>query len=322
MIYRFLTVCLSAMMFSGCDNINSNDLKADNNGSAEFIKKVKKQFVHVEGGKFEMGDFGVEHYEEHLPLDPKQDSKPLHEVELSSFSISKFKTTNEEFQYYQKYEGIPIRKGTGPMVQKAWDTLNRLKNTPAHADWYEADKYCTWLGKVTNLPISLATEAQWEYAARSGGKYFVTPTDDGTWKVDPEGNGINIATDRDRMQWRQQNGIPDSVASALFTALPGDKYPANPLGIYDMSGNGLEWVKDWYDPNYYQHSPVKDPQGPKEPSYINPYGKHSKVLRADEFSAPGKGITVVRNNQSPDNNGRMPFGTTFRCVVNSASPVQ
>jgi len=31
-----------------------------------------------------------------------------------------------------------------------------------------------------------------------------------------------------------------------------------------MSGNAWEWVSDWYDEQYYAHSPSTDPQGPKE----------------------------------------------------------
>ena len=51
-----------------------------------------------------------------------------------------------------------------------------------------------------------------------------------------------------------------------ISPLPVGRFPPNPLDLYAMSDNGLEWVKDWYDPDYYQNSPVNDPQGPEQPS--------------------------------------------------------
>ncbi|MNJ03495.1 hypothetical protein D3C73_1638300 [compost metagenome] len=53
-----------------------------------------------------------------------------------------------------------------------------------------------------------------------------------------------------------------------------------------MSDNGLEWVQDWYDPNYYQYSPVEDPQGPREPRFKDYFGRETKVVRGQGFANP------------------------------------
>jgi len=309
----FIFICL--LVLSGCDDFSSGLIAKEDIATSTFITKVKSNLVYVKGGTFMMGDFGVEHNKVILPINLNQDSKPLHEIELSSYSISKYQVTNYEYQFYLKKSGRKMRDF--PAMQEEWDSLNKIGDMPAHGDWYEANNYCSWLAKESKLPFSLATEAQWEYAARSRGKYLVAPTNDGTWKIDGI-KGVNIPTDRDRSNWAEKNGIAVEELSAIAVG----RYPANPLGLYDMGSNGFEWVNDWYDPDYYEHSTKKDPKGPDTPTWINLYGKHSKVMRGDEVSGPGRGQSVVRNNKSPDNNGRLPIANTFRCVVNSPSPVQ
>ncbi|MCT9038856.1 formylglycine-generating enzyme family protein [Enterobacter cloacae] len=69
---------------------------------------------------------------------------------------------------------------------------------------------------------------------------------------------------------------------------PVDKYPPTPFGLYGMAENGYEWVKDWYDPDYYSKSPIKDPQGPEKPVIKDKdTGQYRKVLRGGEAPSPG-----------------------------------
>lgn len=78
-----------------------------------FISQVKNNLVHVQGGEFLMGDFGAEYGRERAYYDEDNDSKPLHQVELSSFSINRFKVTNAEYQFYLNFNGLRLRdKGT------------------------------------------------------------------------------------------------------------------------------------------------------------------------------------------------------------------
>ena len=319
-VKKFCAISVAFLFLSGCDNSEKIE-PAKKNDPAEldvYLNKIKSELIYIKGGEFLMGDYGEEYGPENLPYDSNKDSKPLHKVELSSFSISKFKVDNE---IYAKY--LKLTKSTGRIVasesglQDFWNETNSIKNTPAHVDWYEANKYCTWLAGVTKLPFSLPTEAQWEFAARNRGEYVIAPTNDGTIRAD-QGDKSNVASEKDSKLYAEKMGTSLGVLSPL----PGNLYPPNPLGIYDMAGNGYEWMKDWYDPDYYKKSPVNDPQGPEKPVFKDYQGNFTKVTRSQDFSGPGRGLTVVRHFKDPNNNGRIPADKTVRCVVNSSSPVK
>ncbi|WP_343645668.1 SUMF1/EgtB/PvdO family nonheme iron enzyme [Enterobacter sp.] len=315
-----LVSLISLVVLQGCDQSSGSQTSAAPEHNAQdqarleqFIQQIKSELVYIQGGEFLMGDFGEEYGQEKLPYDGKKDSKPLHKVELSSYSLSKFKASNQQFQFYLKWNQLE-----GRIVDRVtWTDRLITSDTPAHVDWNEATQYCSWLGKITGLPFSLPTEAQWEYAARNRGQYVVAPTDDGTIRIEGR-KGINIATEDD------VEGYSKSMGTSLgnLSPVPGDFRPPNPLGIYDMAGNGWEWMKDWYDPDYYSHSPVKDPQGPEKPVFKDPYGYFTKVLRSQDFSGPRRGLTMVRYNSDPESRRHPPLDKTVRCAVNSNQPIK
>lgn len=298
------------------------------NEIADFVKAVKSNLIFVEGGEYLMGDYGVEYGSEKLPFDADKDSKPLHEVVLTSYSIDRFKTTNHAFQLYLKHNGLQLREYYSG---SDFEVYSAHPNLPANMDWYEAEKYCSWLADVSGLPFALPTEAQWEYAARSRGQFLMVATDDGTYRVasdrapgERRRRGVNISSGQNREAFASEMGWK----TAGLTTLPVDAFPPNPLGLYSMSDNGLEWVSDWYDPDYYQHSPLKDPQGPDEPVFKDYFGRDTKVARGQELADPawGGGVNVHRTAAEP--HGYMTvkefanlISKTARCVVNSSEPI-
>ncbi|MBC3948672.1 formylglycine-generating enzyme family protein [Pseudomonas folii] len=297
----------------------------------QFVASIKSNLIFVEGGEFLMGDFGFQYGSEGKYYDADTDSKPLHKVELSSFSIGKFKVTNAEYQYYLKSNGLVLRD-RGTINKKKWDDINSLPYTPAHVDWYEAERYCGWLASVTKLDVRMPTEAQWEYAARSRGQFLAVATDDGTYRAEPRSlisesydpKGINISSRGNRVTFAKEMGW----TTESYTPLPVDMFPPNPLGLYSMSDNGFEWVSDWYDPDYYKNSPLKDPQGPDKPVFKDHLGHFTKVLRGQDVADPywGVGINVHRKAQAPlgrfsSNDLFLVADKTMRCVVNSSAPV-
>ncbi|HFQ9141048.1 TPA: formylglycine-generating enzyme family protein [Enterobacter cancerogenus] len=319
-LYRIGIIIVTVTPLLSCDEFSKKKsvLKDNSIEFNKFISDIKDELIYVKGGDFLMGDYGEQYGPERLPYDAKEHSKPLHKVELTGYSISKFKTSNKEYQYYLSYNHLEGRNiDLNSRKGKHWRERNITPETPAHVDWYEAEKYCHWLATITDLPFSLPTEAQWEYAARNRGKFVIAPSNDGTIRVN-EGNISNVASEQDSKEYAKKSG----TSLGIYSPLPGDLYPPNPLGIYDMSGNGWEWMKDWYDPEYYKYSPVKDPQGPINSVFKDYQGNFTKVVRSQDFSGSRRGLTITRHFSDPKNRGYLPSDKTVRCVVNSSDPVR
>jgi formylglycine-generating enzyme required for sulfatase activity len=184
--------------------------------------------VAVPGGCFLMGDrSGAGGYDE----------KPVHEVCVDSFALGRTEVTELQWQQVMGSD-LPLSVVRGP-------------GFPATGvSWQDARDFISRLNSLTGKKYRLPTEAEWEFAARSGGKdYTYAGTSDEKTLADYACGKISCA------------GSP----------LPAMQKLPNDLGLYDMSGNAWEWVQDRYDPQYYRQSPRKNPQG-------DPFGVN-RILR-------------------------------------------
>jgi formylglycine-generating enzyme required for sulfatase activity len=109
------------------------------------------------------------------------------------------------------------------------DEWGRGRQPVINVSWKNAKQYVAWLKRVTGKDYRLLTEAEWEYAARSGrSSYFSFGDDD--------------VTHLKNYAWYEANS--DNQAHPVGGKLP------NPFGLYDMHGNVWEWVEDCYRDSY------------------------------------------------------------------------
>ncbi|GGU82759.1 hypothetical protein GCM10009504_44100 [Pseudomonas laurentiana] len=257
--------------------------------------------VFVEGGEFQMGDFGWKcdydpsnmcewpcgvEPERLCPISFRNNDDFVHPVKLSSYYFSKFQTTIRDFDLFFITQGKPLFDRE---LRKRKDLAFRFQSKmPAPTkSWQEAKDYCAWLGQLSGYPVSLPTEAQWEYAARSRGQYVYFSTDNGSLDY-----GRNF---------------PKSGKGRTFEV---DSFTPNPLGIYNLSGNAVDWVSDWYGEDYYHHSPMENPTGPATGTL--------RIHRGSAFveSPLITASTVRRWAAEPIKSGYFP-GYSFRCAIQS-----
>lgn len=167
---------------------------------------------------------------------------PAHEVTLSPYLIAETEVSQALFLAVMGYN---------------ISTISNIFYPVHNVSYNEAVLFIKNLNKITHFEFRLPTEAEWEYAARGGGMadhcFLYSGSDD-----------------PDKVGWHLLNS--DSTMHACGTKDP------NALGLYDMSGNVMEWCSDWY--GAYSDESQVNPQGPDEP--VSVYDK-KKVVRGGSY---------------------------------------
>jgi formylglycine-generating enzyme required for sulfatase activity len=165
--------------------------------------RLGMSFVWVPAGCFEMGcgDWMA---------GCSDSEKPPHKVCLNGFWMGRHEVTQQQWRRLM---------GNNPSDAKRCGTQCPVEEV----SWNEALEFARKLSAKTGYLFRLPTEAEWEYACRSGGKRQIYSG----WEA------------VDALAWYKENadGSPHPV---------GRKLP-NELGIYDMSGNVWEWCLDSFD---------------------------------------------------------------------------
>ncbi|MBI5248358.1 MAG: SUMF1/EgtB/PvdO family nonheme iron enzyme [Desulfomonile tiedjei] len=167
----------------------------------------------------------------------------------------------------------------------------------------DAEAFVDWLTAKEKLPYKLPTEAQWEYAARGGLSAPRFPWGD----APPDGQKANYADKSKEFPWKD----PDADSGYKHVS-PVGKFPANGFGLYDMSGNVLQWVRDYYADGYYSYAPEIDPEGPAQGQF--------RVLKGGDWtSGPVRLRCPFRGQAWPS---LALYNSGFRVIIDVGTPVR
>jgi formylglycine-generating enzyme required for sulfatase activity len=212
---------------------------------------------------------------EFLMGNTETEGSPLeHRAYVSEFLIDKKGVTWAQYKKYAEVVGISL-----PPRDPYWGIHD--DHPVVFVTWEEAKGYCEWAG------ARLPTEAEREKAARG--------------------------TDHRKYPWGNEEAAPDLgvfrsewgyEATAPVGAHPAG---ASPYGLLDMGGNVWEWCSDWYDRDYFEVSPYRDPKGPASGT--------SHVLKGGSWDSRPSVLSCSARNFGHRGYRELDFG--FRCAMNA-----
>jgi len=223
------------------------------------------EMVIVPGGLFQMGSPTTE-------AGRGRDEGPQHEVSISPFAIGKYEVT------FQQWDACLAGGGCGGFspADHGW---GRGNHPVLGVSWNDAQKYLDWLNtQSSGHHYRLASEAEWEYAARAG---------------DAGGSAFHPFLTTAKATYRA------SATTAIGS------HSANAFGLFDAFGNVSEWVQDCYAPSY-ANAPIdgaafEAPHCGRRVYRGGGYNDQAAALRSAARRAaapaarlPGVGLRVVR----------------------------
>lgn len=192
------------------------------------------------------------------------DTTPEHDVQTGAFGIGTHEVTFEQYDRFARATGRHLPEDYG------WGRGDR---PVVGVSWSDAEAYTAWLSQQTGHHYRLPSEAEWELAARSGGRgsYW--------WGFGLE-PGRALCFDC---------GSPwDNRSTA-----PVGSFRPSPFGLYDTAGNVMEWVADCYHPGY-QGAPA-DGRARQDP------GCRLRSARGGAFNKPSASMRAyVRTKLDPE----------------------
>jgi formylglycine-generating enzyme required for sulfatase activity len=229
--------------------------------------------------------------------------RPAHTVRFDrGFAMSRTEVTVGQFRQFIEtsgYKTTATRRGfslaydelSGNFVRRsrvdwssAYDGSRAADELPVvHVSARDADAYAAWLGTRSGQHYHVASEAEFEYALRAGGRTRYP------WgnAAPPKGfANLTGALDRSPSGRNWANAFP-AYGDGYWGPAPVGRFAPNAFGLHDLAGNVSEWVADcWHDG--YRRAPANGG------AWINP-GCRTRVVRGGAWaSAPEQARSAWR----------------------------
>ncbi len=249
-----------------------------------LITDTGARMVFMPGGLFRMGtDEG------------EADERPSHLVRMNPFFIDETEVTNGQYaQCVAAGVCAPPGSNTAPFLPAYYGDPNYDDYPVIQVSWYDAEMFCDWRGG------RLPSEAEWEMAAGFDPDQAIVLRY--PWGDAFDGTKVNFC-DANCTREARDTSVDDGYKGIAPVGSFGNG--RSPIGTYDMAGNVMEWVSDWYDPRYYESTTDTNPLGPPDGDF--------KAIRGGSWLSPADDLRVVTRSSYDPTVKRDNLG--FRCAM-------
>ena len=188
------------------------------------VEQLDATMVLLPPGEFDMG------------ADALAGSRPVHTVRLDSFYLGQHEVTQAQWRRIM---------GSNPSVHQGEGFVSADRMPVERVSWDDCQEFLQRLnGRVPGAGFRMPTEAEWEYAGRTG-----------VSESGPAPKRRDLALDE--IAWYRLNSRRDTDADQAFAQVeayaprPVGTRQANSRGLYDMQGNVSEWCSSLFQPYIY-----------------------------------------------------------------------
>ena len=254
------------------------------------------EMVVVPSGSFTMGSPSSE-------PDRDDDEGPQRTIRIGyKFAVGKFEVTVGQYRQFMNATGrsdggdcwadIDGDGNWSKTAEANWKNTGYSQNgnhPVACVSWQDAKAYARWLSNQTGEAYRLLSEAEFEYVNRAGtsGAYI--------WGND-KNSGCSHANGADASSKQEYSGWSTSTCDDGYAhTAPVGSFRRNKFGLYDTTGNVLEWVEDCYKSGY-SHAPSDGS------AFTNCSSDSKRVNRGGSWvSNPGYLRSANRDGGNPTN---------------------